>query len=125
MATSPHRVTRALRRAILMFLTVTGAGTVGYMLIEGWNVWDAFYMTIITITTVGYGDRFPVTFLGRVTGFSVMIAGVGIIGALASILARVVFPAPVGPKKAVTARRSRSPSSRPRSRCTTPPSCTA
>jgi voltage-gated potassium channel len=51
---------------------------------------DALWWALVTITTVGYGDRFPVTFLGRTTGFFVMLAGVGIIGALASILASVL-----------------------------------
>ena len=53
---------------------------------------DALWWVVVTITTVGYGDRFPVTLLGRVTGFLVMVTGVGIIGALASILASVLVP---------------------------------
>ena len=44
----------------------------------------------MTITTVGYGDRYPVTLLGRLTGMFVMFAGIGIIGALASILASLL-----------------------------------
>jgi voltage-gated potassium channel len=56
---------------------------------------DALWWGIVTITTVGYGDRYPVTFLGRVTATFVMFAGIGIIGALASILASMlVAPAP-------------------------------
>ena len=51
---------------------------------------DAIWWGIVTLTTVGYGDRFPVTFLGRLTGVSVMLAGIGIIGALASILASLL-----------------------------------
>jgi voltage-gated potassium channel len=51
---------------------------------------DALWWAIVTITTVGYGDFFPVTAAGRVTGALVMFAGVGIIGALASILASVL-----------------------------------
>jgi voltage-gated potassium channel len=51
---------------------------------------DALWWAIVTITTVGYGDFYPVTFLGRVTGVFVMFAGVGIIGALASILASLL-----------------------------------
>ena len=54
----------------------------------------ALWWGIVTITTVGYGDTFPVTAAGRVTGFFVMFAGVGIIGALASILASVLIPPP-------------------------------
>jgi voltage-gated potassium channel len=51
---------------------------------------DAIWWGIVTLTTVGYGDRFPVTFLGRLTAVSVMLAGIGIIGALASILASML-----------------------------------
>ncbi len=45
---------------------------------------DALWWAIVTITTVGYGDYYPVSGLGRTTGVVVMFAGVGIIGALAS-----------------------------------------
>jgi len=57
---------------------------------------DAIWWGIVTLTTVGYGDRFPVTFLGRLTAVSVMLAGIGIIGALASILASMLV-APAEP----------------------------
>ena len=55
---------------------------------------DALWWGVVTITTVGYGDYYPVTTLGRLTGVSVMFAGVGIIGALASILASILVPPP-------------------------------
>ena len=51
---------------------------------------DALWWGLVTITTVGYGDFFPVTTIGRLTGAFVMFAGVGIIGALASILASLL-----------------------------------
>jgi voltage-gated potassium channel len=44
----------------------------------------------VTITTVGYGDYYPVTTAGRVTAMFIMFMGVGIIGALASILASLL-----------------------------------
>jgi voltage-gated potassium channel len=53
---------------------------------------DAIWWGFVTITTVGYGDFFPVTALGRMVGVFVMFAGVGIIGALASILASLLVP---------------------------------
>ena len=54
----------------------------------------ALWWGVVTITTVGYGDEYPVTLLGRLTAVLVMFAGVGIIGALASILASILVPPP-------------------------------
>ncbi len=53
---------------------------------------DALWWGFTTITTVGYGDQFPVTALGRAAAVFVMFAGVGIIGSLASILASILVP---------------------------------
>lgn len=55
---------------------------------------DALWWAVVTITTVGYGDFYPVTSLGRLTAFLVMLSGVGIIGALASILASFLVSSP-------------------------------
>ena len=44
---------------------------------------DAIWWGIVTITTVGYGDFYPITLAGRITAVFVMFAGIGIIGALA------------------------------------------
>lgn len=48
------------RRAILAvanLVIVVMTGTIGFCLIEGWPLWKSFYFTLITITTVGYGDE--------------------------------------------------------------------
>jgi voltage-gated potassium channel len=55
---------------------------------------DALWWAVVTITTVGYGDKYPVTTGGRFTAMIVMFAGVGIIGALASILSSVLVQSP-------------------------------
>lgn len=51
---------------------------------------DAVWWTLVTITTVGYGDFYPITPGGRLTGVAVMFAGIALIGALASILASLL-----------------------------------
>ena len=60
---------------------------------------EGIWWAIVTITTVGYGDYYPVTMAGRMTATYVMAAGVGIIGALASILASILVPQPKAPEE--------------------------
>ncbi|MCS6848983.1 MAG: ion channel [Anaerolineae bacterium] len=48
---------------------------------------DAIWWIMVTIATVGYGDRYPVTLAGRLIGMAVMIAGVGVFGAFSGFLA--------------------------------------
>jgi voltage-gated potassium channel len=55
---------------------------------------DALWWAVVTITTVGYGDFYPTTAGGRLIGLFVMFAGVGVIAALASILASILIPPP-------------------------------
>ena len=55
---------------------------------------DALWWAVVTITTVGYGDKYPVTAGGRVIAVIVMFTGVGIIGALASILSNLLVSSP-------------------------------
>jgi voltage-gated potassium channel len=51
---------------------------------------QALWWGIVTITTVGYGDFYPVTWVGRIGAMFIMVMGIGIIGALASIMASVL-----------------------------------
>jgi Ion channel len=50
---------------------------------------DAVWYTIVTITTVGYGDKYPVTNPGRIVGVLIMVVGVGLFGVLTGFLANV------------------------------------
>ena len=48
---------------------------------------DALWYTIVTISTVGYGDQFPVTDAGRLVGHCIIVVGVGIFGTFTGYLA--------------------------------------
>ncbi|WP_345763153.1 ion transporter [Diaminobutyricibacter sp. McL0608] len=55
---------------------------------------DALWYTIVTISTVGYGDQYPVTQLGRIIGTVIIIVGVGIFGTFTGYLATVFLGSP-------------------------------
>jgi voltage-gated potassium channel len=48
---------RKTTTALLLLAVVTIGGTMGFVVIEDWGLWRSFYFTLITITTVGYGDE--------------------------------------------------------------------
>src|SRR5438067_3639114 len=63
--------------AIVLLGAIIVGGTAGYVAIEGWGVWDAFYMTIITVTTVGYKEVHDLFFDGQVLTVVLLFCGVG------------------------------------------------
>jgi len=60
---------------------------------------DAVWWVFVTVTTVGYGDRFPVTALGRIMGVMVMFGGIALIGVLASFLSSFFLSPPKPPEE--------------------------
>lgn len=67
-------------RGFLMALSVPvlllAIGTAGYMLVEGWNAFDALYMSAITISTVGYLEVHPLSTGGRIFTIGYLLGGV-------------------------------------------------
>jgi voltage-gated potassium channel len=76
--------------AVALLVFVTLAGTAGYMMIEGWDAWDAFYMSVITITTVGYREVHPMSRAGEVLTVMLLTAGVGAALYTFTLLATIV-----------------------------------
>jgi voltage-gated potassium channel len=79
------------RLSVMLLATVLCVGTAGYVVIEGWNVFDAFYMTITTVTTVGYGEIHPLSRAGRVFNSGVIVLGVAtVLYTFSFLMARLV-----------------------------------
>ena len=73
-------LTNPLRRfqlALLALLLLLVGGTLGYMMLEGMDAVEALYMTVITITTVGFGEVRPLSSGGRVFTIVLIVLGVG------------------------------------------------
>jgi voltage-gated potassium channel len=81
---------RGPRLAIALLVAVLAGGTAGYMLIEGWSVWDAFYMTVTTVATVGYGEIHPLSPRGRMFTVALIFGGVGTALYTVTLLATII-----------------------------------
>jgi voltage-gated potassium channel Kch len=62
---------------VVAIVTVIG-GTIFYHLVEGWDWLDSMYFSVITLTTVGYGDFSPQTDLGKIFTMFYVLTGVGV-----------------------------------------------
>ncbi len=111
-----HRAENALLTVVFLVLCVLQFGALAVLRAEmnapDANIAtasDAIWWTFVTITTVGYGDRFPTSNWGRIIGVFVMIAGVGLFGTLSGFLANQ-FLTPPAPKEAETPAEAPAPS---------------
>lgn len=76
---------------MLSLLALVALGTAGYVFVEGWNVRDALFMTIITLSTVGYQEVHNLTPLGQVFTIVLIVFGVStVFWAVASLFEIVV-----------------------------------
>ncbi|WP_205834727.1 ion transporter [Microbacterium salsuginis] len=90
------RANSALMTLLLMGILVLQFGSLAILAVEedaeGSNIAsasDALWYTVVTISTVGYGDQFPVTNAGRLIGALIIIVGVGIFGTFTGYLANL------------------------------------
>jgi voltage-gated potassium channel len=88
-----HRTRNGAASVLVTFVLLVVFTSVGILVCETspnaniLSAEDAIWWSVSTITTVGYGDKFPVTTEGRIIAMALMIAGVGLFGTLSGIIA--------------------------------------
>lgn len=74
-------------RALLVWVVIVIAGgTIFYSRVEGWRTLDALYFTVITLTTVGYGDFAPQTDAGKIFTMVYIFVGISLISGFIILL---------------------------------------
>jgi hypothetical protein len=77
----------------LMFFTLSmiGLASVTFWLLEGWTLLDAVFFSVVTISTVGYGELVPQTVPGKIFAMLYILVGLGVFVAAASAVAEALM----------------------------------
>lgn len=67
------------RDILITTIMIIISGTIAYHYIEGWSYVDSFYFSVVTLTTIGFGDFAPQTDAGKLFTVLYIVAGIGMI----------------------------------------------
>lgn len=93
-----------LSQVLLFLFVVPIFGTVGYMVIEGWNLMDSLYMSVITLSTIGYREVNPLNTAGKIFTMIFIILGVGTAFYSFTLIAETVVESGIILKKIIQLR---------------------
>lgn len=82
------------RASFFLLVMILFSGTMFFATVEGLRWIDAIYLSVVTLTTLGYGDLHPVTDLGKVFTIIYLFSGMGVMVTFVSRLARAMFNEP-------------------------------
>jgi voltage-gated potassium channel len=89
--------------AVTLLVLILFTGTFGYIYYEEWSAFEAFYMTVVTISTVGFGEVHPLSEAGRLFTSFLIISGTGVLaytlGSLVQFMIEGKFREIIGIKK--------------------------
>ena len=70
---------KEIRNALVAFALIISLGTFAYHFLEGWTLFDSLYFSIITLTTIGYGDVHPTLMVTKMFTMGYVLVGVGLV----------------------------------------------
>ncbi len=103
---------KGITRLLAMLLALTIVGATGLCWIEGWSFFDSLYATVVTLTTVGFGDFAPKTVAGRAFIMLYLVSGIGVfvygIASFGEVLVQAQFRTWLGKRRLDTALKTLS-----------------
>ncbi len=93
----------SVRNAFILLTVITGIGVLGYMTITDMGFLDAFYMTVTTLSTVGFREVVPLTPAGQLFTIALIVSGLGVVFYSASLVAGDVIEG--RPRRVIGRRR--------------------
>ncbi len=82
---------RTIRIGVFLSFFILASGTIGYIYLEDFSLVDALFMTIITISTVGFGEIHPLSDVGKIFTSGLIMTSLGSLAYIGSNMARFIF----------------------------------
>ena len=91
-----ERLTRSAIVFFLVMIAIIFLGTVSFSIVENWTWLESLYMTLITVTTVGFGEVHPLSENGRIITLLILVGGLITFSVGISTLTRFVVEKELG-----------------------------
>ncbi|MFA5183839.1 MAG: potassium channel protein [Syntrophales bacterium] len=80
----------------LLILAILIVGTIGYVKLEGWGIFESLYMVVITLSTVGFREIHELNTAGRLLTMSIIVFGIGTVGYTVGQIVEIIVEDQVG-----------------------------